>query len=181
MSDLKKIQNLIIISGKCIDNPSLSIKDLGIGRDKKTGKWVYLIGGGLGVAIYAGTPAVVSISSISTIGVAVGTSVTAASLSTTGVGLIAVPFVVGAGYLIYRKCKKEQQEKDRLYREIIKKQQAAINKEKQINKKLEELLQNLYNSNNQSKEEIRILKEQIKNLKELIELLEDQIKNLKRA
>lgn len=197
INELKQLQHLVDISGAIIETPNLSIKDFGIERDASTKCLHYVLGATtMAMARYAtigaasstmkGRPVIVSSSILSSIGLIAGIGGLAAAgaaaggLSATGIGLVAAPFVLAGGYVLYCRKKeeqeKQQQEKDRIYKEIIKKQQAAIKRQKELNYELEKRLRSQDASIGQLKKDIQNLRLQIEHLTEVIELLTEQLK-----
>lgn len=195
--EIQQLECLSQISSAIINQPTLSLADFGVGRDNRTNLLTYTGTVGSNVRMQYASIAAASVAltgagvvatgtALSTLGLvagatAAGSIAAAGGVSTTGIGLAVVPFILLWGLIIYKRKKREQEQKDRMYRELVAKQQAAINKQKQINRELEEKLRDQQATTEQLKIEVARLKQEIDNLMELIQILTEQINQFKQA
>jgi len=168
--ELKQIENLVNIASSIIETPALALKDFGIKKDPRTLLLTYT---GDFSAEAAMKYAALNAASSTFTGVAV---IVSSPLLTIGVATVApwANIALNIGYMLYRKKKRERQEKERMYREIIAKQQAAIKRQKEINGELEECIRTVQQNDAQSRITIDELRQKIANLTELIEVLTEQ-------
>lgn len=195
--EIQQLECLSQISSAIINQPTISLADFGVGRDNRTNlltytgtvdsnvRMQYASIAAASVAL-SGAGVVATGTALSTLGLvagatAAGSIAAAGGVSTTGIGLAVVPFILLWGLIIYKRKKREQEQKDRMYRELVAKQQAAINKQKQINRELEEKLRDQQATTEQLKIEVARLKQEIDNLMELIQILTEQINQFKQA
>lgn len=195
--EIERLECLSMVSSAIIATPSLSLSSFGIEKETTTKLLTYtgaidpIVAKSFSKAAamsagLAGAGVLVFSSYLASIGLIAGASVSAAAagaagLSATGIGLVAAPFIIAFGIRVYKKKKKEQEQKDRVYKELIAKQQAAINRQKEINRELDKILREQQTSLNELKEERARLKSEINNLMELIEVLTEQINQFKKA
>lgn len=196
-NEFKSLQQLIDVSTAITETPSLSVRDFGIEREKSTNILIWSgvvssaakntyaqLAGTIATSACIGMTAVISTTSLGSIGIAalVGTGAAAAGSSMVPViGWTVAALIAAYGISRYRKAKKQQQEKERMYREIIRRQQAAIQKQKEIMAELEKMLRDAKSTNTQNSNRIKDLEQQIANLKELIEILTIQRSNFEAA
>lgn len=172
--EIERLECLSMVSSAIIATPSLSLSSFGIEKETTTKLLTYT--GAIDPIVAKSSSKAAAMSA----GLA-GAGVLVFSSYLASIGLVAAPFIIAFGIRVYKKKKKEQEQKDRVYKELIAKQQAAINRQKEINRELEKKLREQQTSLNELKEEIARLISEINNLLELIEVLTEQINQFQKA